>query len=84
MTREPFVSIVINNYNYGRFLAAAIESALAQTYPGTETIVVDDGSTDESRAVVDRFEGRVRALLKSNGGQASAINAGFAMCREMS
>ena len=81
MTREPFVSIVINNHNYGRFLTAAIDSALAQTYPETETIVVDDGSTDESRAVVARYDGRVRALLKPNGGQASAINAGFAICR---
>ena len=81
MRCEPLVSIVINNHNYGRFLAAAIESALAQTYPATETIVVDDGSTDESRAVVDRYDGRVRALLKPNGGQASAINAGFALCR---
>lgn len=81
MRREPLISIVINNHNYGRFLAAAIESALAQTYPATETIVVDDGSTDESRAVLDRYDGRVRALLKPNGGQASAINAGFALCR---
>lgn len=81
MTREPLVSIVINNHNYARFLAAAIDSALAQSYPETETIVVDDGSTDESRSVVAGYDGRVRSLLKPNGGQASAINAGFAICR---
>ena len=74
------VSIVINNHNYGRFLADAIESALGQTYPHTETIVVDDGSTDDSASVLARYAGRVRTLFKANGGQASAINAGFPLC----
>ncbi|HZV07815.1 MAG TPA: glycosyltransferase, partial [Gemmataceae bacterium] len=46
------VSIIINNYNYGRFLRDAIESALAQTYPNVEVIVVDDGSTDNSREII--------------------------------
>ena len=49
MTRKLLVSIVINNYNYDLFLAEAISSALSQTYPHTEVIVVDDGSTDNSR-----------------------------------
>jgi glycosyltransferase involved in cell wall biosynthesis len=44
---EPLVSILINNYEYGRYLGAAIESALAQTYRHAEVIVVDDGSTDD-------------------------------------
>ena len=48
-TERPLVSIVITNYNYGRYLRAAIDSALAQTYPHVEVIVVDDGSTDDSR-----------------------------------
>src|SRR5262245_36080739 len=43
------VSIVIGNYNYGRFLGEAIDSALGQAYPHTEVVVVDDGSTDHSR-----------------------------------
>ena len=42
MTQTPRASIIINNYNYDRFLAEAIESALAQTYAETEVIVVDD------------------------------------------
>lgn len=78
MTVNSLVSIIINNYNYGRYLSEAIESALRQTYPYTEVIVVDDGSNDESRSVIDRFDGRIVAVLKENGGQASAFNAGFA------
>lgn len=71
------VSIIVVDYNYGRFVGAAIESALAQTWPETEVIVVDDGSTDDSPAVIARYAGRVTALRKENGGQASAFNFGF-------
>jgi glycosyltransferase involved in cell wall biosynthesis len=78
---DPTVSIVVNNYNYGRFLRAAIDSALAQTYPRVEVIVVDDGSTDESRSIVAGYGKRVVPVLKENGGQGSAANAGFAASR---
>ena len=85
MTLTPesplLVSIVINNYNYGRFIGAAIDSALAQTYPHTEIIVVDDGSSDNSRDVIERYGDRVTAIFKPNGGQASAFNAGFQASR---
>ncbi|HEV3227409.1 MAG TPA: glycosyltransferase family A protein [Acidimicrobiales bacterium] len=74
----PTVDVIIDNYNYARFLPDAIESALAQTHPGTRVIVVDDGSTDESRAVIAGYGSRVTPVLKHNGGQASALNAGFA------
>jgi len=75
----PLVSIIINNYNYGRFIQDAMESALNQTYPKIEVIVVDDGSTDNSREIISRYAsaGLVKAVLKENGGQASAMNAGF-------
>jgi glycosyltransferase involved in cell wall biosynthesis len=72
------VSIIVNNYNYARFLRGAIDSALAQTCPDCEVVVVDDGSTDDSRGVIESYGSRVRAIYKANGGQASAINAGFA------
>jgi glycosyltransferase involved in cell wall biosynthesis len=74
-------SIVITNYNYGRFLKQAIESTLRQSHAPAEVVVVDDGSTDESRDVIARHSGDVRAVLKANGGQASAFNAGFAETR---
>jgi glycosyltransferase involved in cell wall biosynthesis len=73
----PLVSILINNYNYGRFLEKAIESALCQTYENLEVIVVDDGSTDGSREIIASYGDRIIPVLKENGGQATAFNAGF-------
>jgi glycosyltransferase involved in cell wall biosynthesis len=74
-------SVVISNYNYGRFLREAIDSALNQTYAPTEVIVVDDGSTDGSRDIIAAYGDRVASVLKATGGMASAQNAGFAACR---
>jgi Glycosyl transferase family 2 len=76
--RHPLVSIVILSYNYGRYLAQCIESALTQDYQPLEVIVVDDGSTDDSREVIERYGSRVITRFKANGGEASAMNAGFA------
>jgi glycosyltransferase involved in cell wall biosynthesis len=74
----PLVSIIINNYNYADFLAAAIESALGQSYTPVEVLVVDDGSTDSSRQIIARYGSRILPVLKTNGGQASAFNFGIA------
>jgi glycosyltransferase involved in cell wall biosynthesis len=78
MDQNWLVSIIINNFNYGRFLPAAINSALWQSHPLTEVIVVDDGSTDNSREIIAGYEDRVIPVLTDNGGQAAAFNAGFA------
>jgi glycosyltransferase involved in cell wall biosynthesis len=80
MTKPVAVDIVIDNYNYGRFLEAAIDSALAQRHPQSRVIVVDDGSTDHSREVMVSYGDRITAVFKENGGQASAFNAGWAHC----
>jgi glycosyltransferase involved in cell wall biosynthesis len=74
-------SIIVSNYNYARYLGEAINSALNQTYPLTEVIVVDDGSTDGSREVIARYGDRIIPLLQANGGQTSALNAGFRTSR---
>jgi glycosyltransferase involved in cell wall biosynthesis len=71
------VSVIIDNYNYARFLREAIDSALAQTYPHREIIVVDDGSTDDSRDIIRSYGDKIKPIFKENGGQASAFNAGW-------
>ena len=74
------VSVLINNFNYARFLDRAIESVLAQTAPVDEIIVVDDGSTDNSREVLQRWaarDARIQPIFQANGGQLSCFNAGF-------
>ncbi|MBB3351022.1 glycosyltransferase involved in cell wall biosynthesis [Rhizobium sp. BK049] len=71
------ISVLINNYNYARYLPACIESALRQECGDFEVIVVDDGSTDESREILASYGGQIRLVLKENGGQASSFNAGF-------
>lgn len=76
---RQLVSVVILNYNYGRYLKQCIDSALAQDYERKEVIVVDDGSTDESRAAIESYAGRVIASFKPNGGVVTAMNHGFAL-----
>lgn len=78
---RPLVTIIINNYNYGRFLGPAIQSVLDQDYSPAEIVVVDDGSTDNSREIISKYIGSSRAVFKENGGQASALNAGVAASR---
>jgi glycosyltransferase involved in cell wall biosynthesis len=74
----PLVSIVIPCHNYGRFLAEAVESALAQTYPNLEVIVIDDGSDDDSLEVARRYADRVRVLTQANAGLERTCNRGAA------
>lgn len=75
------VSILISSYNYAPYLSAALDSALTQTHPEVEVIVVDDGSTDESPAIIGSYGERVASVLKENGGQISALNAAFERSR---
>ena len=72
----PLVSVILTNYNYGRFIAEAIESVLGQTYSSFELIIVDDGSTDDSRKVIASFDDRrILTMFQGNRGQAAAFCA---------
>jgi hypothetical protein len=77
---QPRISVVICNYNYERYIGEALDSALAQSYPATEIVVVDDGSTDESLAVIKQYastHSQIRFVSQDNGGQVAAYNTGF-------
>jgi glycosyltransferase involved in cell wall biosynthesis len=78
MTQQPWCSIVIPAYNYAAFLSRAIESALAASGPSKEVIVVDDGSTDDTAAVANRYQGRIRFVRQDNRGVSAARNNGIA------
>ena len=78
-SNSQLVSILINNYNYENYLKEAIDSALCQTYPNTEVIVIDDGSTDHSRKIIAGYQDKITPIFKENGGIPSAFNAGFAV-----
>src|SRR5258708_2119463 len=77
---QPLVSIVIPVFNGADFLREAIDSALAQTYPRKEIIVVNDGSTDggATESITKAFGGKIRYFFKPNGHVASALNYGIA------
>lgn len=78
----PLVSILIPAYNAARWIGEAIESALAQTWPRTEIIVVDDGSTDDTLAVARRYASRqVAVISQPNAGAAAARNTAYARCQ---
>jgi glycosyltransferase involved in cell wall biosynthesis len=74
---EPLITVVVTNYNYGRFLSHALDSVLAQSYPHIEIIAVDDGSTDNSLEVLRAYGPRVRVAEQENRGVAEARNRGI-------
>jgi glycosyltransferase involved in cell wall biosynthesis len=74
-SESPLVSIVLSYYNQTRYIDEAIQSALAQTYPNVEIIVVDDGSKEEAHQHLLKHP--VRIIRKENGGVSSARNRGI-------
>jgi glycosyltransferase involved in cell wall biosynthesis len=72
------ISVIITCYNYGKYVAKSVESALAQTYPNTEIVAVNDGSRDDSLAVLSRFSDRITLIDQPNQGSIAAYNRGFA------
>ncbi len=81
MPASPPVSIVIPSYNHARYLEAAIESVLAQDYAPLELIVIDDGSTDGSAALLAKYGARFRWEVQANQGQAATVNRGWHLAR---
>jgi len=79
MDEQPLVTIVTPSYNQGQFIAETIESVLAQTYPQLEYIIIDGGSTDDTLAVIRRYESDPRLIWVSepDRGMGHALNKGF-------
>ncbi|MGE5423480.1 MAG: glycosyltransferase family 2 protein, partial [Ignavibacteriales bacterium] len=75
----PMVSVVIATYNCSSYITRAVQSALDQTYPNVEVIVIDDGSTDNTPEILQSFRDRIRVVFQENRGPAAARNAGLAM-----
>lgn len=79
---SPFVSVIIPAYNAQHYIGEALDSILDQEWPNLEIIVVDDGSTDNTREVVERYAPRVTYLYQANSGSCAAPrNHGLAECR---
>jgi glycosyltransferase involved in cell wall biosynthesis len=81
MTHSFEVSVVIPTYNRARYVTKAIESVLAQSYTSFEIIVVDDGSTDDTQAVLQPYANRIRIISQKNSGPGAARNAGIQAAR---
>lgn len=73
----PQVSVLIPTYNYARYVGYAVNSVLEQSYPNVEIIVVDDGSTDNTRDVLKSYASRIHYIYQENGGTGSALNTGI-------
>lgn len=82
--KHYFISVIIPNYNYSHYLNETVQSVLSQNYSDLECIIVDDGSTDNSREVIlelEKKDKRVRSVFKKNGGLSSARNAGIKVAK---
>lgn len=80
----PLISVIVPCYNYGHFLGDALDSVLAQTYENWECIVVDDGSNDNTKAVVTQYEekdSRIRYIYQRNQGLAASRDLGISLSR---
>lgn len=81
MNKNPLVSAIIPTYNRAHIIGEAVESALSQTYPNMEVIIVDDGSKDDTLERLAQFGDRIRVLKQANAGPAAARNTGVGAAR---
>jgi len=79
----PLFTVLIDTFNYGKYIEEAVRSVLEQDFPAErfEVLVIDDGSTDDTAARLEKFFKRIRYFQKPNGGQASAFNFGVEHAR---
>jgi glycosyltransferase involved in cell wall biosynthesis len=78
---NPTISVIIPTYNHARYIAEALESVFAQTFKDYEVIVVDDGSTDNTQAVLQPYMERIRYVRKEHRGYGAARNRGISEAR---
>ena len=80
----PEVTIYITNYNYGKYISKAINSCLDQTFKNLEILIIDDGSTDNSKKVINQFSSKnsnIVPVFKKNQGLIKACNTALQMAR---
>ena len=80
-TNAPKVSVIIPAYNNGKYIEQAIESVFKQTFPDYEVIVVDDGSTDDTRSKLENYRLKIRYIYQENQGSAAARNTGISLAK---
>ena len=80
---DPVVTVYVTNYNYGRYLRQAVNSVLAQTYRNFELLIIDDGSTDNSRDIIAEYDGHagIRIILQQNKGLNATNNVAVKAAR---
>ena len=84
MTTNPTISIIMPSYNHAAYIGEAIESLLCQTFGDFELIIVDDGSTDNSSAIIKSYvdkDSRIIPIFQDNKGPSVAINRGIEIAR---
>ena len=79
--QRPLITVYITNFNYGKYIEEAIQSVLNQTYPNIEILIIDDGSTDNSKEIIDRYAltTGIQTVFQSNRGLAKSNNVALAM-----
>jgi glycosyltransferase involved in cell wall biosynthesis len=78
--KGPLVSVIISAYNAEKYLAQTLNSVLAQTWPNLEVIVVNDGSTDNTLSILNKYADRINIISQENKGQDAALNKGYRNC----